>query len=165
MWHSTIEANASSEYHWEYFEGALRLLWQEYRPCSSSSHVTSKYPQRYSNSLSSAVSYETYIAGQEEYGCLVNYADSDNKKQPCSGIHATSKDTVQVLLQSHGVASAKRHLRQGMRNLCWFRDVIIALYDIKKFSVLISSEISLTGVWIFKILHSKTKLTSWPISK
>ena len=59
------------EYHWGFFEGILQPLWQEYWPCSSCS-VPSKYPQQYFNcsSLKGTASYETYVAGQEEGGCV-----------------------------------------------------------------------------------------------
>ena len=52
-------------------EGTLQLLGQEYHPRSSCS-VPSKYPQRYSkcSSRSGTGSYETYVAGQEESGCV-----------------------------------------------------------------------------------------------
>ena len=43
------------EYLWGYFEGTLQLLWQEFLACSSCRVPTT---------------YETYVASQEESGCV-----------------------------------------------------------------------------------------------
>ena len=67
----STEATAS----WSTVEGTLKVHcsnfeWS-YHTCSSCS-VPSQYPQCYSNcsSLIGTVSYETYIEGQEESGCV-----------------------------------------------------------------------------------------------
>ena len=59
-WCITIEATAT----WS--TGILQLLWQDFLAC----RVPSKYRQQYSNFSLNVLHHETYIAGQEEFGCV-----------------------------------------------------------------------------------------------
>ena len=72
IWCSTAEATLV--YRWGYFEGMLQLLHARYS-CHSSCSIPSKYPRdsspTCSRSLSSTASFKTYIASQEESGCVL----------------------------------------------------------------------------------------------
>ena len=57
-----------TQYTWGYFEGTLQLLWQEYHAWSSCNVSSTVLPT--CSSLSGTVSYEAYVASQEESGCV-----------------------------------------------------------------------------------------------